>query len=66
MKKSLRKLVFRKETIRALSAKDVERAVGGQDPATAFAETDSRDRQCPAFASGQSGDRQCPALVQGG
>jgi WD40 repeat protein len=56
MKKSLRKLALRKETVRALSTKDLERAVGGQDPVAALAADQSRDRQCPAPA----------AVVQGG
>ena len=64
MKKSLRKLTLRKETVRALSTKDIERAVGGKDPATAFAEPWSRDRHCPALAEPESSDRQCPALAE--
>lgn len=64
MKKSLRKLTLRKETVRALLTKDIERAVGGQDPATALAEPWSRARHCPALAELQSRDRLCPALAE--
>jgi hypothetical protein len=51
MKKSLRKLALRKETVRALSNTALEHAIGGQDIVVALAADESRDRQCPAPAA---------------
>ena len=50
MKKSLRKLVLRGETIRALAGADLARVAGGADAATL---------SCPLVAD--SGRVQCPA-----
>jgi hypothetical protein len=50
MKKSLPKLVLRKEIIRALSGKDLTRVIGGGSDA-AEVSTQSGDKQCPAPAA---------------
>ena len=50
MKKTIRKLVLRKETVRELSAKALTHVIGGQETVTADAYPWSRDRQCPAAA----------------
>ena len=58
MKKTTRKLVLRKETIRELSGKALTHVIGGLDT---DAYPYSRDRQCPAAADyPYSGPRQCP------
>jgi hypothetical protein len=46
MKKTTRKLVLRKETIRALSAEALTRVIGGQETDTADAYPYSRPKQC--------------------
>lgn len=46
MKKSPSKLVLRKETLRALSAMDLARIVGGNSEDAQYSETG--DKQCPA------------------
>jgi len=47
MKKTTRKLVLRKETVRELSAQALSHVIGGQETDTAVAEPQTRDRQCP-------------------
>ena len=50
MKKTPRKLVLRRETVRALAAVDLARAVGGLDSADTrylVATTDTHDAACP-------------------
>jgi len=54
MKKTLRKLALRRETLRALIAVDLSRAIGGLDSAdarclatAAAATTDTHDAACP-------------------
>jgi hypothetical protein len=46
MKKPIRKLVLRKETVRELSAKALTHVIGGQETDTADAYPYSRPRQC--------------------
>ncbi len=67
MKKTIRKLVLRKETVRELSAQALTRVIGGQETVIADGYPFSRDRQCPA-ADGYpySRDRQCPAAALDG
>lgn len=55
MKRSLTKLVLRKETVRALISADLARVVGGQDTGVAQAVGESKDRQCPAPAAAPGG-----------
>jgi hypothetical protein len=51
MKKSLPKLVLRKETLRALSCMDLTRIVGGNGTDVARADDITFDKQCPAPAA---------------
>ena len=46
MKKTTRKLVLRKETVRALSEKALTHVIGGQETDTAVAYPFTRERQC--------------------
>ena len=46
MKKTTRKLVLRKETVRELSGQALSRVIGGQETDTAVAEPFSRDKVC--------------------
>ena len=47
MKKTTRKLVLRKETVRELCEKALTHVIGGQE--TDAAVPQSRDKQCPNF-----------------
>ena len=55
MKKSLRKLALRTETIRALAGRDMARVIGGQDIDTADAGRVTKDLACPAPNAVQPG-----------
>ena len=57
MKKTTRKLVLRKETIRELSAKALTHVIGGQDTDDAYPY--SGPKQCLIAAMPQSGNKQC-------
>ena len=57
MKKTTRKLVLRKETVRELSGQELTHVIGGLDTDDAYPQ--SRDRQCLIAAVPQSGDKQC-------
>jgi hypothetical protein len=46
MKKTTRKLVLRKETLRELSEQALTRVIGGQETDTADAYPQSRPKQC--------------------
>lgn len=50
MKKALPKLVLRKETLRAISGKELAHVIGGQDTDVAGA-AQSGAKQCPAPAA---------------
>jgi hypothetical protein len=50
MRKTTRKLVLRKETVRELSGQALTHVIGGQETDTAVAYPYSRERQCPAAA----------------
>jgi bacteriocin-like protein len=50
MKKALRKLVLRKETLRAISDKQLAHVIGGQDTDGAVV-AQSGAKQCPAPAA---------------
>ena len=54
MRKTTRKLVLRKETVRELSGQALSRVIGGQETDAADAEPWSRDRVClnPAALDG--------------
>jgi hypothetical protein len=54
MKKTPRKLVLRRETLRALATVDLARAVGGLD---------SADARCLAAATTDTHDAACPTTV---
>jgi hypothetical protein len=57
MKKTTRKLVLRRETIRELSAKALTHVIGGQET---DAYPQSGPKQCLAVAAyPQTGDKQC-------
>ncbi len=56
MKKTTRKLVLRRETIRELSAKALTQVIGGQET-NAYPQTG--DRQCLAAAEPWSRDKVC-------
>ena len=47
MKKTTRKLVLRKKTVRELSGQTLTHVIGGQETDTAVAYPWSRERQCP-------------------
>jgi bacteriocin-like protein len=47
MKKTTRKLMLRKVTVRELSEKALTHVIGGQETDTAAAYPWSRDKQCP-------------------
>jgi len=49
MKKTTRKLVLRKETVRELSGQALSRVLGGQETDAADAEPQSRPVQCTTF-----------------
>ena len=55
MKKSLSKLVLRKETVKALANVALARVIGGADEPAA----QSGAKQCNAPALAQSGNKQC-------
>jgi hypothetical protein len=57
MKKTTRKLVLRKETIRELSVKALTHVIGGQDTDNVYPY--SGPKQCMLAAMPQSGDKQC-------
>ena len=64
MKKTTRKLVLRKETVRELSEKALTHVIGGQETVTADAYPQSNIRQCGSGliaedAYPQSGCKQC-------
>ena len=59
MKKTTRKLVLRKETVRALSGQELTHVIGGQETDAADAYPYSRPKQCQIAAVPQSGDTQC-------
>jgi hypothetical protein len=60
MKKTTRKLVLRKETIRELSRQALTLVIGGQETVPANAYPWSRERDCDAaVAYPQSNPRQC-------
>jgi hypothetical protein len=46
MKKTTRKLVLRKETVRELSGQALTHVIGGQETVTADAVPQTRDRDC--------------------
>ena len=46
MKKTTRKLVLRKETVRELSGKALTHVIGGQETDAADAMPQTRDKQC--------------------
>jgi hypothetical protein len=48
MRKTTRKLLLRKETIRELSGQALTHVIGGQETVNADAYPWSRERQCPA------------------
>jgi hypothetical protein len=54
MKKTPRKLVLRRETLRALATVDLARAVGGLD---------SADARCLAAATTDTGAAACPTTL---
>ena len=60
MKKTTRKLVLRKETVREVSGQVLTRVIGGQETVTADAYPQTRPRQC-LIADGYpwSRPRQC-------
>lgn len=61
MKKTTRKLILRKETVRELSRQALTLVIGGQETVSADAYPWSRERDCPAAgAYPQSRERQCP------
>jgi len=49
MRKTTRKLVLRKETVRELSGQALSRVIGGQETDVADAEPQTRDKQCTTF-----------------
>jgi len=49
MKKTTRKLVLRKETVRELSGKALTHVIGGQETDSADAVPQTRDKQCGTF-----------------
>jgi hypothetical protein len=49
MKKTNRKLVLSKETVRELSGQALTRVIGGQETDTADAYAQSRPKQCTTF-----------------
>lgn len=55
MRKSLSKLVLRKETVKALVNMDLARVIGGADQIAA----DTGAKECNAAALAQSGNKQC-------
>ena len=55
MKKTTRKLVLRKETVRELSRQALSRVLGGQDTDAAAAEPQSRDKQCTTLIAALDG-----------
>jgi hypothetical protein len=59
MKKTTRKLVLRKATVRELSGQALTRVIGGQETDTADAYPYSGDKVCLTAAVPQSGDKQC-------
>ena len=60
MKKTTRKLLLRKETLRELSAKALTHVIGGQETVTADAYPFSRPKQCTiADAYTQTRPKQC-------
>jgi hypothetical protein len=59
MKKTTRKLVLRKETVRELSGQALTHVIGGQETDAADDYPYSNPRQCLIAAVPQSGDKQC-------
>jgi hypothetical protein len=59
MKKTTRKLVLRKETLRELSGKALTHVIGGQETDAAADYPYSGPKQCLIAAVPQSGDKQC-------
>ena len=51
MKKTTRKLLLRKATIRELSGQELTRVIGGQETDTAIAYPYSNPKQCTATAN---------------
>ena len=51
MKKTTRKLVLRKETVRELSGQALTQVIGGQETDAANAEPQTRDKQCLILAA---------------
>ena len=49
MKKTTRKLVLRKETVRELSSQALSRVIGGQETDAADAYPQSNPKQCTTF-----------------
>jgi hypothetical protein len=57
MRKTTRKLVLRKESIRELSGQALTHVIGGQEPAADV--PFSGDKVCLTAAVPQTGDKQC-------
>ena len=63
MKKTTRKLVLRKATIRELSGQALTRVIGGQETDTADAVPFSRDKVCLTVAYPYSRPKQCQTFI---